>query len=56
LGIGYLIYWMVPGIPLVPAFALAAVLSPTDAVALSGIVGEGAHPEKKSCLFCRAKR
>ena len=45
-GIGYLIYWMVPGIPLVPAFALAAVLSPTDAVALSGIVGEGRIPKK----------
>lgn len=40
-GIGFLIYWVVPGIPLIPAFALAAVLSPTDAVALSGIVGEG---------------
>lgn len=45
-GIGYLIYWMVPGIPLIPAFALAAVLSPTDAVALSGIVGEGRIPKK----------
>lgn len=45
-GIGYLIYWLVPGIPLVPAFALAAVLSPTDAVALSGIVGEGRIPKK----------
>lgn len=45
-GIGFLIYWMVPGIPLVPAFALAAVLSPTDAVALSGIVGEGRIPKK----------
>ncbi|EBU1470324.1 Na+/H+ antiporter [Salmonella enterica] len=33
-GIGFLIYWLVPGIPLIPAFALAAVLSPTDAVAL----------------------
>lgn len=42
MGIGFLIYWLVPGIPLIPAFALAAVLSPTDAVALSGIVGEGA--------------
>lgn len=41
IGIGYLIYWAVPGIPLIPAFALAAVLSPTDAVALSGIVGKG---------------
>ena len=45
-GIGFLIYWMVPGIPLIPAFALAAVLSPTDAVALSGIVGEGRIPKK----------
>jgi CPA1 family monovalent cation:H+ antiporter len=36
----------VPGIPLIPAFALAAVLSPTDAVALSGIVGEGRIPKK----------
>lgn len=45
-GIGFLIYWLVPGIPLVPAFALAAVLSPTDAVALSGIVGEGRIPKK----------
>lgn len=45
-GIGFLIYWAVPGIPLIPAFALAAVLSPTDAVALSGIVGEGRIPKK----------
>ncbi|CAJ0993433.1 Na+/H+ antiporter [Pantoea sp. Nvir] len=45
-GIGYLIYWTVPSIPLIPAFALAAVLSPTDAVALSGIVGEGRIPKK----------
>ncbi|MBT0719882.1 Na+/H+ antiporter [Tatumella sp. TA1] len=46
IGIGYLIHWTVPGIPLIPAFALAAVLSPTDAVALSGIVGEGRIPKK----------
>ncbi len=45
-GIGFLIYYLVPGIPLIPAFALAAVLSPTDAVALSGIVGEGRIPKK----------
>ncbi|MDK2375458.1 Na+/H+ antiporter [Serratia fonticola] len=43
-GVGYLIYMMVPGIPLVAAFALAAVLSPTDAVALGGIVGKGRIP------------
>ncbi|ADV33442.1 sodium hydrogen antiporter [Candidatus Blochmanniella vafra str. BVAF] len=45
-GIGYLIYWMIPEIPLVASLALAAVLSPTDAVALSGIVGEGRMPKK----------
>ncbi len=54
-GIGFLIYWIVPGIPLIPAFALAAVLSPTDAVALSGIVGEGRIP-KKSWAFCKGRR
>lgn len=45
-GMGYLIHWMVPDMPLVAAFALAAVLSPTDAVALSGIVGEDRIPKK----------
>lgn len=53
-GIGFLIYWVVPGIPLIPAFALAAVLSPTDAVALSGLLAR-AHPEKIMGI-CRAKR
>lgn len=45
-GIGYLIHWMIPEIPLVASLALAAVLSPTDAVALSGIIGEGRMPKK----------
>ncbi|MBP2847244.1 Na+/H+ antiporter [Dickeya oryzae] len=45
-GIGYLLHWMIPDMPLVAAFALAAVLSPTDAVALSGIVGEDRIPKK----------
>lgn len=34
---GYFINWILPGIPLPVAFALAAVLSPTDAVAVSAI-------------------
>ncbi|MFS1563828.1 MAG: Na+/H+ antiporter [Candidatus Arsenophonus phytopathogenicus] len=45
-GIGYVIYWLLPGIPLIAAFALAAVLSPTDAVALSSIVGRGRIPKR----------
>ncbi|UVL25504.1 Na+/H+ antiporter [Pseudomonas donghuensis] len=36
-GAGYFIHWILPGIPLPVAFALAAVLSPSDAVAVSAI-------------------
>ena len=35
--IGYLVYWLIPSIPLPAAFALAAILSPTDVVAVSAI-------------------
>ncbi|MGP1930535.1 MAG: Na+/H+ antiporter [Arsenophonus sp. ET-YP4-MAG3] len=45
-GIGYIIYWLLPSIPLIAAFALAAVLSPTDAVALSSIVGRDRIPKR----------
>lgn len=37
LGVGYFIHWLLPQIPLAACFALAAVLSPTDAVAVSAI-------------------
>ncbi len=36
-GAGYFIHWLLPTIPLPVAFALAAILSPTDAVAVSAI-------------------
>lgn len=36
-GAGFFIHWILPSIPLPVAFALAAVLSPTDAVAVSAI-------------------
>ncbi|MFM0741920.1 Na+/H+ antiporter [Paraburkholderia xenovorans] len=42
--VGYFVHELVPSISLPVAFALAAVLSPTDAVALSGIVGKGKIP------------
>ncbi|WP_282242087.1 Na+/H+ antiporter [Psychrobacillus sp. NEAU-3TGS] len=35
--IGYLIQWLIPSIPLSAAFALAAILSPTDVVAVGAI-------------------
>ncbi|WP_150268710.1 Na+/H+ antiporter [Paenibacillus tepidiphilus] len=36
---GYAIHWMIPSIPLAAAFALAAILSPTDAVAVGSLAG-----------------
>lgn len=43
-GVGYFIHWMIPIISLPAAFALGAVLSPTDAVAVSAIVGKDRLP------------
>ena len=43
-GVGYFIHWMIPVISLPSAFALAAVLSPTDAVAVASIIGKGRLP------------
>lgn len=38
IGAGYFIHWIIPMMPLAISFALVFVLSPTDAVALSGSV------------------
>lgn len=46
LGGGYLIHSVIPDIPLVAAFALAAILSPTDPVAVNGIAKRIHLPEK----------
>ncbi len=45
-GIGFFIHLLIPSVPLPAAFALAAVLSPTDAVAVSGIVGRKRVPKR----------
>ncbi len=42
---GYLIHWLIKEIPLPAAFALAAILSPTDAVAVSAL-SKKAHINK----------
>lgn len=46
LGIGYVTHWMIPVIPLPVAFALAAVLSPTDPVAVSAITARVPLPKR----------
>ena len=45
-GVGIMVHSMVPAIPLAAAFALAAVLSPTDAVALSAITAGSQMPAR----------
>ncbi|GEK33525.1 Na+/H+ antiporter [Kurthia sibirica] len=46
IGGGFFIHWLVPAIPLAPAFALAAILSPTDPVAVNGIAKRIQIPDK----------
>jgi monovalent cation/hydrogen antiporter len=46
IGGGYFIHWLIPTIPLGAAFALAAILSPTDPVAVNGIAKRIRIPEK----------
>ncbi len=43
---GPFIQWLIPAIPLSAAFALAAILSPTDAVAVGSIAGRIKLPKK----------
>lgn len=43
-GIGYLIHWLIPGMPLTESFVLAAALAPTDAVALKSMTSKAGMP------------
>jgi CPA1 family monovalent cation:H+ antiporter len=45
-GAGYLIHWLIPAVPLAVAFALAAIISPTDPVAVSSIAGSTPIPRR----------
>ncbi|WP_374292212.1 Na+/H+ antiporter [Paenirhodobacter enshiensis] len=46
LGIGFLVHWLIPAIPLPVAFALAAILSPTDPVAVTAIAARVNVPRR----------
>lgn len=46
LGMGLLIHWMIPAMPLAVAFALAAVVSPTDPIAVSAIAQRVPIPKR----------
>ena len=46
LGVGLLIHWMIPLVPLGAAFALAAIISPTDPIAVSAIATKVPIPKR----------
>jgi len=46
LGIGFFIHWLISGMPLAIAFALAAVLSPTDPIAVSSLAASAPIPRR----------
>jgi len=46
LGAGYMIHWMIPAMPLPVAFALAAILSPTDPIAVGSIASRAPIPKR----------
>lgn len=46
IGVGLLIDWLIPSVPLAVAFALAAILSPTDPVAVSAMTANSPLPSR----------
>lgn len=51
LAVGWTAHWLVPGLPLPLAFALGAVVSPTDAVAVSAITSRLRVPWRLSTIL-----
>lgn len=49
--VGFLIHWMVPAMPLPVAFALAAIISPTDPVAVEGITRRLLVPRRTMAIL-----
>jgi CPA1 family monovalent cation:H+ antiporter len=45
-GAGYFLHWMIPAMPLAVAFALAAIVAPTDPVAVSSITERVPMPSR----------
>ncbi|MFD1745436.1 Na+/H+ antiporter [Rhizobium helianthi] len=46
LGMGLFIHWLIPAMPLTVAFALAAIISPTDPIAVSAIAAKVPVPSR----------
>jgi monovalent cation/hydrogen antiporter len=46
IGMGLFVHWLIPAMPMAVAFALAAIISPTDPVAVSAITNRVAMPRR----------
>jgi CPA1 family monovalent cation:H+ antiporter len=51
LAVGLVAHWLVPGLPLAMAFALGAIISPTDAVAVSAVTERLRVPARLSTIL-----
>src|SRR5262249_12569647 len=49
--VGYVVHWLIPAIPLAAAFALGAVVSPTDAVAVSEVTCKLKLPTRMTAVL-----
>ncbi len=49
--IGMLMHWLIPSLPLAAAFALGAIVSPTDAVATAAMVGRVGLPPRATHIL-----
>ena len=49
--VGYVVHWLIPSIPLAAAFALGAVVSPTDAVAVSEVTRKLKLPPRMAAVL-----
>lgn len=46
IGVGFFIHWMIPSMPMAVAFALAAIVSPTDPIAVPAITSRVPIPKR----------
>lgn len=51
LAVGFVTHWLIPGMPLAMAFALGAIVSPTDAVAVNAIAERLRVPARMSTIL-----
>ena len=49
--VGYVVHWLIPAVPLAAAFALGAVISPTDAVAVTEVTHKLRLPPRMSAVL-----